>query len=66
MKIINRCQTAAAGTSAIFKSLKDRTEHFGNQRHMPAQDKGFEGYIAFRVPAQLFVEVLRGFCCKKA
>ena len=66
VKISNRCIISAAGTKRELRIIKklDRNavEISGT---MPADDKGFEGYVAVSRPAELFIELLRGLLIQK-
>ncbi|MBA3335754.1 MAG: D-alanyl-D-alanine carboxypeptidase/D-alanyl-D-alanine-endopeptidase [Acidobacteria bacterium] len=66
VKISNRCTVSAAGVKRelrIIKKLDQNTIEITGT--MPADDKGFEGYVAVSRPAELFIEMLRGLLIKK-
>ncbi len=66
MKIVNRCQTSAAGTEReiqVTKKLDQNILEIGGT--MPVGDKGYKGGVTVSRPAQLFVELLRGVLVQK-
>ncbi len=66
LKIFNRCTVSAAGMKRelrVLKKLDQNTVEISGT--MPADDKGFEGYVAVSRPAELFIEMLRGLLIKK-
>jgi D-alanyl-D-alanine carboxypeptidase/D-alanyl-D-alanine-endopeptidase (penicillin-binding protein 4) len=66
VKIVNRCQTVSGNSKRelqIVKKLDQNILEIGGT--MPAQDKGFAGYVAVSRPAQLFVEMLRGLLIQR-
>jgi len=66
VKIFNRCTVSAAGVKReirVIKKLDQNTLEITGT--MPADDKGFEGYVAVTRPAELFIEMLRGLLIKK-
>ncbi|MFN0277997.1 MAG: D-alanyl-D-alanine carboxypeptidase/D-alanyl-D-alanine-endopeptidase [Pyrinomonadaceae bacterium] len=59
MPIINTCTTTAAGESTlrVFKPIGRNTLEISGT--IPSSYKGFDGYIAFSRPAEMFMELLK-------